>query len=118
MSHPLDDHDWQPAYAWVELKARGLLDRMPAGDSVSTAELADMVMTFVERGPQDEVRKKRIFKALAALTTRNLQRYNTIGEPTLKMAGGRMARPKRWHCPGAEIILPLKPICSKCKRLL
>lgn len=114
MSHPLDDSDWRPAYAWVELKARGILDPIPEGVTISTTLLAKEIEKLVD-GPS-EARLKRIFNGLKAMATRTLQRYNSPGEP-IEIAGKKRV-PRVWHRPGVEIIPPAKKCCKECGRPL
>lgn len=97
------------AYAFVEVEARALLAKYhwqrPAG--VSTNELAEALIG-------DELitseARKRLYKALAALSTRGLSDCVTKGEPVQRQFG--MIRPNLWHKPTQATV------CVGCGRPL
>lgn len=108
------DRPWKSAYAIVEGEARYYLDALlVSSPGYSTAALAGAIY-----GGDVPWIRKRVFKALAALSTRSLQRYVRLGDPE-KMPGrpNIVRRRKTWGYPSQEIIPPCKT-CPTCKRPL
>lgn len=108
---------WPDAYAAVQEQARLLLTRYhwQRPEGVSTVELAEALYPEAEaRGPAAVSARRRIFKALAALTERGLADCATRGEPVQRKFG--MIRPWIWHKP--DPTRPVVLICPKCKRPL
>lgn len=91
---------WQEAYATVEREARHVLDNDPTLDgNLSTAELVERLYSEEWARGDGITARKRIFKALRALTTRGLADCCHRGEERRLRHSNKMVRPWLWHAP-------------------
>lgn len=96
---------WQDAYVAVEREARAYLVLTDA-KLLSTTELADALYPPADmRGEAGIGARRRLFKALAALTNHGLQDCCTRAEPCKSRRGLRTVRPWLWHTPRVPISL-------------
>lgn len=104
---------WRTAYALVEQEAKEFLETLASGERVTTTALVEILYdeTF-----QQPVIKKRVFKALHALQTRELRDYCTRGEPE-KIGNVENARRTYWHKPTGDAV-SAKSVCPTCRRAL
>jgi hypothetical protein len=88
---------WQKAYPQVAEAARRVLKDVPTERPVSTKDLVALLgpVNSGSREAQKAV-TNRMYQALAALASHDLEPYVTIGEPELTRRGPMIKR-KLWH---------------------
>lgn len=119
--HP--DVAWQTAYATVEAQARAHLSANPIFDGrkgISTDELVEALYPEALARGDGILARKRIYKALKALTTRGLADCCERGEERLlKHSKTRKVRPWLWHEPGqVNAEAAGKKFCPHCGGVL
>lgn len=91
---------WQVAYGEVEREARYTLENDPTLDTdMSTAALVERLYPEEWARGKGITARKRIFKALRALTTRGLADCCHRGAERRLRHSNKMVRPWLWHAP-------------------
>lgn len=106
---------WSSAYRHVEVAAIALLGINPLyrGKTLSTNELVEALYPAAQaRGPESIAARSRIYKALAALAPRGLERYCFRGTP--RKLKGREIVPWLWKAP----IRDDAPRCPHCGEII
>lgn len=109
--------EWREAYAHVEREARSYLSGF-GEDWCTTMDLAEALFPEALARGEGITARKRIYKALAALATRQLADCCTRGELRKLKHGTKMVRPWLWHAPGVEFNSEYQPdkqsTCPHC----
>lgn len=90
--------EWQRAYRSVGSEAKRVLDALPFAATLTTAELVEAL--YPQQYARDKAgldARQRIFRALAAMATRDLARYASRGEPRQLKKLKKVVRPWIWH---------------------
>ena len=103
---------WQDAYPRVAGAAKEILANVPPAAPLSTVELVERMWPQADvHSEEDGEVRARIFRALRAMTPRDLKHYNRPGEPK-KGFRGKTIVPRLWANYGTTIMEK----CPHCGR--
>lgn len=109
--------EWRVAYPMVAERVREMLDPLPPGEVMTTTDLVERLYpAALALGTDGILARRRMFKAVLAMTTRDLARYASRG-PERKIRG-KVSQTWVWHAPGEPNPEARETeVCSICGRL-